>query len=87
MGKSFKSKRYVSFSDRIRKLLRLRESGDSTWVFPSKRARCGHLTTLAKQWAATVEVVNLTAEQKLPPISPDLKIHCPPPHLCHRYAR
>jgi hypothetical protein len=28
-GKSFKSKRYVPLSDRIRKLLRLRESGDS----------------------------------------------------------
>ena len=55
----------------------MRESGDSPWVFPSKRARCGHLTTLAKQWTATVEAVNLAAaEQKLPPISPDLKLYC-----------
>jgi integrase len=76
-GKSFKSKRYVPLSDRIRKLLRLRESGDSPWVFPSKRAKCGHLTTLAKQWTATVEAVNLAAaEQKLPPISPNLKLYC-----------
>ena len=43
----------------------------------SKRARCGHLTTLAKQWTATVEAVNLAAaEQKLTPISPNLKLYC-----------
>jgi integrase len=76
-GKSFKSKRFVPLSDRIRKLLRPRETGDSPWVFPSKRAKCGHLTTLAKQWTATVEAVNLAgAEQKLPPISPNLKLYC-----------
>jgi integrase len=76
-GKSSKSKRFVPLSDRIRKLLRLRETGDSPWVFPSKRAKCGHLTTLAKQWTATVEAVNLPgAEQKLPPISPNLKLYC-----------
>ena len=33
--------------------------------------------TLAKQWTATVEAVNLAAaEQKLPLISPDLKLYC-----------
>jgi integrase len=37
-GKSFKSKRYVPLSDRLRNLLRLRKSGDTPWVFPSKRA-------------------------------------------------
>jgi site-specific recombinase XerD len=61
----------------MRQLLRLRESGESPWVFPSKRASCGHVTTLAKQWAATVEAVNLAAaEQRLPPISSDLKLYC-----------
>lgn len=35
------------------------------------------LTILAKQWTATVDAVNLAAaEQKLPPISPDLKLYC-----------
>lgn len=76
-GKTFKSRRYVPLSDRMRSRLRLRETGESPWVFPSKRARCGHLTTLAKQWTATVKAVNLVAaEQKLPPISPDLKLYC-----------
>ena len=73
-GKSFKSKRYVPLSDRMRLLLRLREPGDSPWVFPSKRAGCGHLTTINRQWTATVKAVNLAAaEQKLPPISSALK--------------
>ena len=76
-GKSFKSKRYVPLSDRMRRLLHLRKPGDSPWVFPSKRAGCGHLTTINKQWTATVEAVNLAAaEQKLPPISPALKLYC-----------
>ena len=76
-GKSFKSKRYVPLSDRMRTLLRLREFGDSPWIFPSKRARGGHLTTVHKQWAATVEAVNLAlAEQKLPPIPAALVPYC-----------
>jgi integrase len=76
-GKSFKSKRYVPLSDRMRTLLHMRESSGSPWVFPSKRARCGHLTTVAKQWTATVEAVNLAlAEQKLPPIPAALVLYC-----------
>jgi integrase len=76
-GKSMKAKRYVPLSDRMRKLLGSRLTGDSPWVFPSKRASCGHLTTIAKQWTATVKDANLTAaEQKLPPISPALKLYC-----------
>lgn len=76
-GKSYKSKRYVPLSDRMHHLLCVREKGDSPWIFPSKRASCGHLTTLAKQWTATVEAVNLAnAKQKLPPISSELKLYC-----------
>jgi integrase len=76
-GKSLKAKRYVPLSDRMRKLLDSRLTGNSPWVFPSKRASCGHLTTIAKQWTATVEAVNLAAaEQKLAPISPALKLYC-----------
>jgi integrase len=75
-GKSFKSKRYVPLSDRMRTLLRLRELGDTPWVFPSKRASCGHLTTLAKQWTATVEAANLAAaERKRRSVSPELKLY------------
>ena len=69
--------RHVPLSDCIRKLLQMREPGDSPWVFPSKRARCGHLTALAKQWTASVEGVNLaTAERKPPPIAPYCKLYC-----------
>jgi len=76
-GKSYRSKRYVPLSDRMRTLLRLREVGNSPWIFPSKKARCGHLTTVAKQWAATVEAVNLAlAKQKLPPISAAVVLYC-----------
>jgi integrase len=76
-GKSFKSKRYVPLSDRMRNLLRLREHGKSPWVFPSRRAACGHLTTIAKQWRATVAAVNAEAvKQKLPPIQGSLKLYC-----------
>jgi integrase len=76
-GKSFKSKRYVPLSDRMRHLLLLRKPGDSPWVFPSKRAGCEHLTTISKQWTATVEAVNLAAaEQKLPPLPTALKLYC-----------
>jgi integrase len=76
-GKSFKSKRYVPLSDRMRERLRLRMSGDSPWVFPSKRAKGGHLTTIAKQWYATVDTINLkAAEMNQPPISSELTIYC-----------
>jgi site-specific recombinase XerD len=61
----------------MRTLLRLREPGDTPWVFPSKRASSGHLTTLAKQWTATVRTANLAAAKRnLPSISPELKLYC-----------
>jgi site-specific recombinase XerD len=48
--------------------------------FPSRRASCGHLTTLAKQWTATVEAANLAAaERNLPSVSPELKLYCARP--------
>jgi integrase len=76
-GKSFKSKRYVPLSDRMRCLLLLRKPGESPWMFASKRAGSGHLTTINKQWTATVEAVNLAAaEQKLAPFPADLKLYC-----------
>jgi integrase/recombinase XerD len=75
-GKSFKSKRYVPLSARMRSLLRLREPSTSPWIFPSKRAKCGHPTTISKQWKAIVKAANLAnARQKLQPISSDLKLY------------
>jgi integrase len=61
----------------MRNLLRLRSTGTGPWVFPSKRAKCGHLTTIAKQWTAAVEAVNLEAARlKLPSISSELTLYC-----------
>jgi integrase len=76
-GKSFKSKRYVPLSDRMRTLLRDRDKGKSPWIFPSKRADSGHLTTVAKQWHKAVAAVDreLVKEGK-PKISSDLVIYC-----------
>jgi integrase len=69
--------RYVPLSDRMRTALRLREPGDNPWIFPSNRSRCGHRTTIAKQWTATVAAVNLAAvEKKLAPISDALVLYC-----------
>lgn len=76
-GKSFKSKRYVPLSERMHRLLQSRIEGDTPWVFPSKRAKSGHLTTIAKQWAATLDAANLEAvEENLPRIPDDLKLYC-----------
>jgi integrase len=76
-GKSFKSKRYVPLSNRMRDILRRREKGKGEWVFPSKRSESGHLVTVAKQWTALVKAVNVEAEDnKLPKLQSDLKLYC-----------
>jgi integrase len=76
-GKSFKSKRFVPLSDRVREIHRRRATGDGPWNYPSKRAKCGHLTTVAKQWYATLEAANLeAAEKNLPRVPEDLVLYC-----------
>jgi integrase len=50
-SKSPKGRRFVPISPRVRLALLARYSEQKEgWVFPSKRARCGHLTTMAKQF-------------------------------------
>lgn len=49
-GKSRKARRWLPLSQRVFEALRLRANNGSEWVFPSKRAGCGHLTTVAKQF-------------------------------------
>jgi len=50
-SKSPKGRRFVPVSPRVRLALLARYSEQKEgWVFPSKRARCGHLTTMAKQF-------------------------------------
>jgi integrase len=44
-------RREVPMSKRVQEVLHRRcEARSAGWLFPSKRARCGHLTTLAKQF-------------------------------------
>jgi integrase len=72
-----RAKRHVPLSNRMRKLLELRVPGHTHWVFPSERAACGHLTTINRQWASTVEAANQTAvERNQPPISASTKPYC-----------
>src|SRR5215471_7665704 len=48
-SKSPKGRRYVPLSPRVKRALLARYKEEKEgWVFPSKRARCGHLTTVAK---------------------------------------
>lgn len=76
-GKTLKSKRYVPLSDRMREVLRNRQSGDTPWVFPSRRAACGHLTTINGQSRKTVAAANTARrERNRPPISTDLTLCC-----------
>jgi integrase len=50
-SKTPKGRRFVPISPRVRDALQARYSGQGEgWVFPSKRAKCGHLTTVNNQF-------------------------------------
>jgi integrase len=50
-GKTRAARRYVPISERMLELLMVRCSDKREgWLFPSPRAKCGHLTTVAKQF-------------------------------------
>ena len=50
-GKTSASRRRVPISQRMSNLLMLRCAGKQAgWLFPSSKASCGHLTTVAKQF-------------------------------------
>jgi integrase len=52
-GKSRKSRRYVPLTERVTAALLTRKEGvNEGWVFPSKKARSGHITDreVSKQW-------------------------------------
>lgn len=76
-GKTLKYKRLVPLSNRMRQVLCRRNDGQSPWVFPSQRSAPGHLTTVARQWRATVKAASLeAAKRNLPPVSSDLALYC-----------
>jgi len=85
-GKTARARRWVGLTDRMRNELRLREelnrdeTGNpiSTWVFPSKRAKCGHLlpSSLDKMWRLAVERVKAAITQRrLPPFPEGLVLY------------
>ena len=85
-GKTKRARRFVGLTDRMRNELRLRqqlneakkENERSPWVFPSKRAKCGHLipTSLSNMWAETVEKVREAIKQRrLPPFPEGLVLY------------
>ena len=60
-GKSKKARRYVALSQRVIDLLAARSGMGGEWVFPSKRAEGGHLTTVAKQFRDARKAAGLPA--------------------------
>jgi integrase len=66
-GKTRKARRYLPISDRMMDLLLMR-CGERTsgWLFPSRRgAKCGHLTTVAKQFREARRAAGLSESLKL----------------------
>ena len=51
--------RYAPLSDRVRLMFAEHEgNSEDAWLFPSRRARGGHLTTITKQWKTCVASAN-----------------------------
>jgi integrase len=77
-GKTRKARRFVGLTDRMRNELSLRQQDDSDgqggtkseWVFPSKRAKSGHLmpSSLDKMW--TIAALHVQMECKKRRLSP-----------------
>ena len=61
-GKSRKSRRYVPLTERVKAALLMRKGGlNEGWVFPSKKARSGHITDreVSKQWLEAKRLAGL----------------------------
>jgi integrase len=58
-GKSRKARRWLPLSLRVIDALKVRASKGGDWVFPSKRAECGHVTTVAKEFRKARENAKL----------------------------
>jgi integrase len=80
-GKTRRARRFVGMTDRMRNELRIRQQGaqkDVPWVFPSKRAKSGHLMpgSLDKMWTLAKLRVNAKLdERRLPPIPDGLVLY------------
>ena len=61
-GKSKKSRRYVPLTERVKTALLTRKAGvNEGWVFPSKKAKSGHITDreVSKQWLEAKRLVGI----------------------------
>lgn len=64
-GKSRKARRWIPMSQRVIEALKARAEKNAEWVFPSKKAACGHLTTVAKQFRDARRLAGLPESLKL----------------------
>ncbi len=66
-GKSWKARRWIPTSLRVIDALRerLNQQSNPEWVFPSKKAAFGHLTTVAKQFREARRLAGLPESLKL----------------------
>ena len=66
-GKSQKARRWIPTSQRVIDALRerLHQQSNPEWVFPSKKAASGHLTTVAKQFREARRLAGLPDSLKL----------------------
>ena len=66
-GKSQKARRWIPTSQRVIDALRARlhQQSNPEWVFPSKKAASGHLTTVAKQFREARRLAGLPDSLKL----------------------
>ncbi len=69
--------RTVPFTDRMKRIYADHKGKEDDWLYPSKRAECGHRTTISKQWQACVAKVNREQiEKELPRLPEDLVPYC-----------
>lgn len=64
-GKTKNSRRYVPMSEREKNALLARSQCSSEWVFPSRRSKTGHRTTVANQWREARRQAGLDPAVKL----------------------
>jgi len=64
-GKTRNSRRYVPLSERVIQALEFRGAADNGWVFPSRRAESGHISSVANQWRQTRKAIGLDPATKL----------------------
>jgi integrase len=69
--------RYVPFTDRMKQIHAAHKDKEDGWLYPSKRAKCGHRTTISKQWAQCVKAANRErAENNLAALPAKLVPYC-----------